>query len=148
MRRRCWRGAPPARLSPAGPRGRRPPAPGPGQGLGPPPAGLRHLYVRLGDSRAGFSAAPSLDRILPAAHAAGLDVIGWDFPYLADPGGDAERAGVEIAYATTAGDRLDGFAADIETAAEGVDTTADSVSTYGLRLRQLAGDQFPLIATV
>ena len=53
-------------------------------------AGLTHLYLRLGSSKGGFYASDDLDRLLPLAHAAGLRVVGWDFPYLHDPVADAE----------------------------------------------------------
>ena len=44
--------------------------------------GLTHLYVRTGSSVDGFYAAPFLDALLPVAHAGGIKIIGWDFPYL------------------------------------------------------------------
>lgn len=111
-------------------------------------AGLTHLYVRLGSSKKGFYAQGDLDRILPTAHAAGLKIVGWDFPYLADPAGDAARAHVEIAYTTRDGHRIDAFSADIETGSEGVALTAIAAESYGARLRELAGAGYPLVATV
>jgi len=48
--------------------------------------GLTHLYVRTGSTVDGFYAQKYLDRILPAAHAAGIRVYGWDFPYLNEIG--------------------------------------------------------------
>ena len=61
-------------------------------------AGLTQLWVRVGDSQNGFYGAPFLDALVPAAHARGLAVIGWGFPYLYDPVGDASwtasRAGL------------------------------------------------------
>ncbi|MDQ1396753.1 MAG: hypothetical protein QOG64_2012, partial [Acidimicrobiaceae bacterium] len=68
-------------------------------------AGVSHVYVRLGDSKSGFYAGHYLDRILPVAHASGVEIIGWDFPYLLDATGDATRAAGEIAYVTPTGDR-------------------------------------------
>lgn len=111
-------------------------------------AGLSHLYVRLGSSRGGFYAQGDLDRLLPAAHQAGLEVVGWDFPYLADPIADAERARAEIAYRTPDGYGIDAFSADIETPSEGVQLAADRVDLYGAHLREAAGPTYPLIATV
>ena len=43
-------------------------------------AGLRQLWVRVGDSRQGFYGASVLDRLVPAAHRAGMAVLGWGFP--------------------------------------------------------------------
>jgi sugar phosphate isomerase/epimerase len=112
-------------------------------------AGLTHIYLRLGSSKKGFYAQPTLDRLLPVAHKAGLKVVGWDFPYLFDPAGDAERARQEIWYRTAhGGHRIDAFAADIETGAEGTNLTGPGAALYGTLLRQAAGLGYPLIATV
>jgi len=110
--------------------------------------GLTHLYVRTGSSVDGFYAAPFLDALLPVAHAGGLEIIGWDFPYLADVGDDIARAVAAISYATPTGDRLDGFSADIETRFEGVWLTPESALQYGAGLRSAAGSTYRLIATV
>jgi hypothetical protein len=110
--------------------------------------GLTHLYVRLGSSKKGFYAQGDLDRLLPLAHAAGLKVVGWDFPYLFDPVADAERALAEINYTTPDGHRIDAFSADIETASEGVNLTAEGAEAYGAKLRSMVGADYPLIATV
>jgi len=111
-------------------------------------AGLTHLYLRLGSSKGGFYDQAELDQLLPAAHAAGLKVVGWDFVYLDDPPADAARAKSEIDYVTPTGDRIDAFSADIETASEGVNLTAEGAAAYGVKLRALAGPHYPLIATV
>jgi hypothetical protein len=111
-------------------------------------AGLTHLYLRLGSSKGGFYDQAELDKLLPAAHAAGLKVVGWDFVYLDDPAADAARAKSEIDYVTPTGDRIDAFSADIETTSEGVSLTAGSAAAYGAQLRALAGPHYPLIATV
>ena len=42
--------------------------------------GLTHLWVRMGSAWDGFNVAPFVDRLLPAALAADIKVIGWDFP--------------------------------------------------------------------
>ena len=111
-------------------------------------AGLTHLYVRTGSSVDGFNGVAFLDAILPVAHAAGMKVIGWDFPYLDDVGADISRGLAAIWYTTPTGDRLDGFSPDIETPAEGVALTPEAVAAYGAGLRAGAGTEYPLIATV
>lgn len=111
-------------------------------------SGLTHLYVRTGSSIDGFDAAPFLDALLPVAHASGVRIIGWDFPYLDDPAADVARAAAVVGYVTPSGDRLDGFSADIETPAEKVALTAESAAAYGSMLRDAVGPAYPLIATV
>src|SRR5205085_6648539 len=86
--------------------------------------GLTHLYVRTGSTWDGFQNGPYLDQILPAAHAAGLKVYGWDFPKLASAPDDVGRAMTALHHIAPGGDHLDGFAADIETATEGTQFTA------------------------
>ncbi len=110
--------------------------------------GLTHLYVRTGSSRGGFYAAPYLDELLPKAHAAGIRIYGWDFPYLEDVGGDIGRAVAAISHTTPTGHRIDGFAADIETPSEGTNLTVEGVASYGAGLRSAVGDAYPLIAVV
>lgn len=110
--------------------------------------GLTHIYVRTGSSWDGFYAGPFLDKILPAAHAAGIRVYGWDFPRLIDVGADVDRAMAAIGYTTPGGQRIDGFAADIETGSEGTNLTAEGASAYGAGLRAGVGAGYPLIACV
>jgi hypothetical protein len=110
--------------------------------------GLTHLYVRTGSSVDGFYAAPFLDALLPVAHAGGLKIIGWDFPYFADIGSDISRAVAAITYTTPTGDRLDGFSPDIETPYEGVWLSPENATLYGAGLRGAVGPSYPLIATV
>jgi len=111
-------------------------------------SGLSHLYLRLGSSRSGFYAQGDLDALLPAAHAAGLKVVGWDFPYLDDVNVDVARALEQIAYTTPDGHRIDAFSADIETGSEGVRLSADRVEYYARNVRYYAGPGYPLIGTV
>ncbi|MCA1691175.1 MAG: hypothetical protein LC733_02850, partial [Actinobacteria bacterium] len=97
--------------------------------------GLTHLYVRMGSSGEGFYAGPFLNKILPAAHAAGIRVYGWDFPRLIDWEADVRRATEAINYETPTKQRIDGFAPDIETQSEGTHITAESGAAYGAGLR-------------
>lgn len=110
-------------------------------------AGLRQVWVRVGDSRYGFYAADYLSRLLPAAHRAGLSVIGWGFPYLHDPASDAAWSVEAVTWRAPDGSRLDGFSPDIELASEGVVLTEKRITLYLGQVRPAAGPM-PLIATV
>jgi len=110
--------------------------------------GLTHLYVRTGSSWDGFYAGGFLDRILPAAHAAGIRVYGWDFPRLISVGDDVTRAAAAVDYRTPSGHRLDGFAADIETPSEGTELSAEAASSYSEGLRRAVGPDLPIVAVV
>ncbi len=110
-------------------------------------AGLTQLWVRVGDSLQGFYGASFLDALVPAAHRRGLSVIGWGFPYLYDPVGDATWSTAALAWKAPGGDRLDGFSADIESSSEGTMLSARRATTYlGLVRPHSAGR--PLVATV
>lgn len=110
--------------------------------------GLTHVYVRTGSSKGGFYAQHYMDELLPKAHAADIRVYGWDFPYLDDVNADVSRALAAVTYTTPSGDRIDGFAADIETASEGTNLTAEGASAYSQNLRAAVGEAYPLVAVV
>ncbi|MBW3556375.1 MAG: peptidoglycan-binding protein [Actinobacteria bacterium] len=110
--------------------------------------GLTHLYVRTGTLKEGFMAAGFLDRLLPVAHANGIRVYGWDFPYLKHPGADVDRAVAAIEYTTPDGHRIDGFSADIESTREGTTNEIVYVNAYVTWLRGRVGPNYPLIATI
>jgi hypothetical protein len=109
--------------------------------------GLSQLWVRVGDSRDGFYAAATLDALVPAAHAAGLAVVGWGFPHLYDPAGDAAWTAQALDWRSPGGQWLDGFSPDIETAGEGVAVTGLRARVYLGLVRQGSGDR-PIVATV
>ncbi len=111
--------------------------------------GITHVYPRMGSHWDGFNARQHLDAFLPKAHAAGLLVFGWDFPRLGNSlPSDIERARTMINYTAPNGDRLDGFSADIETINEGSHVSPEIALMYGQALREIAGPDFTLIATV
>jgi hypothetical protein len=110
-------------------------------------AGLTELWVRVGDSRTGFYGASFLASLVPLAHARGLAVIGWGFPYLYDPVGDAAWTKAALDWRAPSGDRIDGWSGDIETASEGVALSARRASTYLGLVRPAAGGR-PVVATV
>ncbi len=96
--------------------------------------GISHIYVRLGSSKVGVAGWRDIKKILPVAHAAGLKVIAWDFPYLFNTTLDARRAAFAMAH-TVRGHRLDGFAADVETRSEGTKLTRAGARRYARQLR-------------
>ncbi len=110
-------------------------------------AGLSQLWVRVGDSRDGFYGAGELDALVPAAHARGLSVIGWGFPYLWDPVGDANWTTDALAWRGPGGVALDGFSPDVEESTEGVVLTEARVRLYLGTVRQAAGSRL-VVATV
>lgn len=110
--------------------------------------GLTHVYVRTGSSRMGFYAQEYLNRLLPVAHANGIRVFAWDFPYLDNWQDDVNRSVAAIGYTTPDGHRVDGFSADIETRSQGVNVAPDTARAYGAGLRRAVGPNYPLIATV
>lgn len=109
-------------------------------------AGLHQLWVRVADSQNGFYGSGVLDQLVPVAHRSGIEVIGWGFPYFYDPVADANWT-VQALDWSSAGQHLDGFSPDIETASEGVDLTARRVQTYLSIVRHDRPDSL-IIATV
>jgi hypothetical protein len=110
-------------------------------------AGLRQLWVRVGDSRDGFYAADYLSTLVPKAHKAGLAVIGWGFPFLHDPMSDAAWSIEAVTWKAPDGSRLDGFSPDIELSSEGVVLTERRITVY-LGLVRPASPGTLLVATV
>lgn len=104
-------------------------------------AGLQSIWVRTGGSRQGYYGDQVLPELVPAAHAAGLKVVAWDFPFLSDPVADAQRARAAL----DAG--IDAFAPDVETEYEGTHATPRRVELYLSLVRSYAGDR-PVAATV
>jgi hypothetical protein len=102
-------------------------------------AGLRQIWVRVGDSRDGFYGAEVLAGLVPRAHAAGLAVIGWGFPYLWDPVGDARWSAEALAWRGPDGSALDAFSPDIETAGENVVLSEARARVYLGLVREAAG---------
>jgi len=109
-------------------------------------AGLTSIWVRTGSSKSGFYAAPELRALLPLAHAAGIKVVAWDFPYLYDPVADATRAARTLAF-SVGGHRIDAFSPDIESPSEGTQLTRKRLRVY-LGLVQRAVGERPVVSTV
>ena len=110
-------------------------------------AGLHQLWVRVGDSMDGFYGADELDALVPVAHAHGLAVIAWGYPYLWDPVGDAQWTAQILEWRAADGQQVDGYSADIEEATEGVMLSAQRTAVYLELVRQAAGSRL-IVATV
>ena len=104
-------------------------------------AGVRQLWVRTGGTKQGYYGSRFLPALVPAAHAAGIAVIAWDFPTLSDPVADAGRARSALASG------IDGFSTDIETVSERVYDSSRRVALYLSLVRSYAGAR-PVVATV
>jgi len=103
--------------------------------------GLHTLWARTGSTTNGFYGGALLRKLVPAAHAAGISVVAWDFPTLSSPTADAKRAALDFAAGA------DAFSADIEAPAEGTYLSARRVRYYLSLVRHYAGDR-PVVATV
>lgn len=110
-------------------------------------AGLHQLWIRVGDSQNGFYGAQELDALVPLAHAHGIKVIAWGFPYLWDPVGDARWTAQILDWRATDGERVDGFSADLEEPSEGVRMSARRAAVYLELVRRAAGSRL-VVATV
>lgn len=106
-------------------------------------AGITHVYAEVAITKYGFYARNSLDRLIPAAHAAGISVISWVYPTLSDITADVRMTTQVAGYVTPSGERADGIATDVEE----VDDSA-SVYTYGQLIRALLGANTLLVAAV
>jgi hypothetical protein len=103
--------------------------------------GVTAVWIRTGGSRQGYYGDRFLPALVPAAHAAGIKVIAWDFPFLSDPVADARRAQLALAAG------VDAFSPDVETVAEGTRLTTRRLSLYLSLVRAYAGRR-AVIATV
>jgi hypothetical protein len=112
--------------------------------------GLTHLFVRTGSSHDHYTGGALLKQLLPATAHTDIKVIAWDFPELDNPVKDAWR----LAYAAYAGYNTPGVphvaavAPDIETSAEGTNTSARTVSIYLATLRRLLPRDVAILTTV
>jgi len=78
--------------------------------------GVRTLYLQTSNySQAQDVMRPTaVAHLIDAAHASGIQVVGWYLPSFADPALDARRSLAAIRFRTPNGGRFDSFALDIE----------------------------------
>ncbi len=105
--------------------------------------GLSHLYVEVATSRGGFWGAAWLDELLPAACAAGVQVIGSVFAHLEDLAADLALALQVAHYRTPDGLALAGLTVDMEET-----LVPENIQAFGELLRHHVGDDYLLVATV
>ena len=109
--------------------------------------GLRHLVIRASNPEEGFYIRPTLEELLPLAHAAGIKVVAYDGPAMEDIPGDVARAMEVVSFRTAGGDRVDALGADIEkTRAKNL--YRPRALEYARRLRAAGGPGYPLVAIV
>ncbi|HEY3109027.1 MAG TPA: hypothetical protein VGL23_09755, partial [Chloroflexota bacterium] len=102
--------------------------------------GLTHLYLQVGRSNLGFYGGPGLDRLLPVAHAGGIAVVAWVYPFLKDTTADVNLTVQAARYVSPDGQRPDALAADVEE-----NTGVEEVHAYGQLVRAMLGDDYPLV---
>jgi hypothetical protein len=91
----------------------------------------------------------ALARFVTAAHAAGISVVAWYLPSLADPQRDYQRALAAIRFRTRDGQRFDSFALDIEASiVHDPSLRSARLLALGRRLRAAAGPDYPLGAII
>jgi hypothetical protein len=113
--------------------------------------GVRTVYLQSSNAdRIGpFVYRDETAAFLEAAHDRGVQVVAWYLPHLTDLPVDRARTRAAISFTTPRGDRFDGFALDIESAAvrDPARRTRRLVD-LSARLRAVAGDGYPLGAIV
>jgi len=113
--------------------------------------GARTLYLQSSnaDRPGAFVHPDETATLLEAAHDRGVSVVAWYLPHLTDLELDRARALAAIAFTSPRGDRFDGFALDIESpAVRDPLRRTERLIRLSERLRQVAGDRYPLGAIV
>jgi hypothetical protein len=112
--------------------------------------GVTTLYLRTGTYKGGFVGAPLLRSLLTATRGTGIRVVPWDFPTLEHPTADARRLAAAARYRPPGRGipRVLAVAPDIETRAEGAESTAKRVQLYLRTLRKLLPRGTSILSTV
>ncbi|MET0801863.1 MAG: hypothetical protein ABWZ53_11930, partial [Actinomycetota bacterium] len=113
--------------------------------------GARTLYLQSSNADRGvpFVFPEETAALVDAAHDREVQVVAWYLPHLTDLVLDRARARAALAFTTPRGDRFDGFALDIESAAvRDPARRSERLMRLSTRLRELAGDRYPLGAIV
>ena len=111
--------------------------------------GTLYLQTSNYSQREDIVAPQALSRMLEAAHAAGLRVVGWYLPSLADPVVDARRSLAAIRFRSAGGERFDSFALDIEASlAHPVTLRNTRLLALAARVRAAAPQGYPIGAII
>ena len=114
--------------------------------------GATILFLQSASSRPGppVHRPARTARFLRAAHERGIDVIAWYLAPYVDRAYETRRAIGAIRFETRDGERFDGFALDIETAADSPPAPVRNRRLIKMseRLREFAGPLYPLGAII
>ena len=113
--------------------------------------GVRTVYLQSSNAdRIGpFVYRDETAVFIEAAHDRDVQVVAWYLPHLTDLPVDRARTRAAISFTTPRGDRFDGFALDIESAAvRDPARRTQRLIDLSTRLRAVAGDRYPLGAIV
>jgi hypothetical protein len=112
---------------------------------------VRTLFVETGNfrQRADIVAPQQLGRLIEAAHARHIAVVGWYLPDLTNPVRELRRALAAVHFVSSAGEKLDSFALDIESSAvRNVALRTRRLLMLSARLRAAVGPQYALGAII
>jgi hypothetical protein len=112
---------------------------------------VRTLYVETGNFRQHVDvvAPQQLGRLIEAAHARRIAVVGWYLPDLTNPARDLRRALAAVRFVSSDGDSLDAFALDIESSAVGnAAVRTRRLVALSTRLRAAVGPDYALGAII
>lgn len=109
---------------------------------------INRIYLQVATSYSGFPDKWKdwIDTLLPAAHRAGIQVIGWAYTDFKDPVSDAELIARVSNYRTPSGHYLDGVCADIEEMPKDVKQAEEIILQFTNAARKDLRDDCPLIA--
>jgi len=109
---------------------------------------INRIYLQVATSYRGFPDQWKewIDTLLPAAHRAGIQVIGWAYTDFKDPVSDAELIARVSNYRTPSGDYLDGVCADIEEMPNDIKQAEEIILKFTDAARKDLRDDCPLIA--
>jgi hypothetical protein len=109
--------------------------------------GVKTLYLQTGNysQPAALVRPRAVGRFVDAAHAAGLRIVAWYLPSLANPAQDRRRALAAIRFRSAKGERFDSFALDIEASiVKPVWLRTQRLLQLSAQLRKAAGPRYAL----
>ncbi|HZC29244.1 MAG TPA: hypothetical protein VE269_05845, partial [Gaiellaceae bacterium] len=112
---------------------------------------VRTLFVETGNfrQRADVVAPQQLGRLIEAAHARGIAVVGWYLPDLTNLARDLRRALAAVRFVSGHGQHVDSFALDIESSAvPNISQRTRRLLALSARLRAAVGPDYALGAII